>query len=130
VIKTEQALSIWQRMRVWGAAHAVDDLYQGLVPASVPYFVLDRHYGYVAASGLSLAATLGAALPQPIVGLLVDRYAASWLAPTGVGLAGVGVGLSGLVPGYHGGLGNAVRVRSGCGDVPSGGGQGGSARSR
>ena len=100
MIKTEQALSIWQRMRVWGAAHAVDDLYQGLVPASVPYFVLDRHYGYVAASGLSLAATLGAALPQPIVGLLVDRYAASWLAPTGVGLAGVGVGLSGLVPGY------------------------------
>lgn len=87
-------------MRVWGAAHAVDDLYQGLVPASVPYFVLDRHYGYVAASGLSLAATLGAALPQPMVGLVVDRYAASGLAPAGVGLAGVGVGLSGLVPGY------------------------------
>src|SRR5579875_2053783 len=39
----------WQRMRLWGLAHAIDDLYQGLVPASVPYFVLDRHYGYVAA---------------------------------------------------------------------------------
>ena len=46
-------------MRLWAAAHAVDDMYQGLVPASVPYFVLDRHYSYVAASGLALAATLG-----------------------------------------------------------------------
>ena len=52
-------------MRLWAAAHAIDDMYQGLVPASVPYFVLDRHYSYVAASGLALAATLGSSLPQP-----------------------------------------------------------------
>ena len=59
-------------MRLWAAAHAIDDMYQGLVPASVPYFVLDRHYSYVAASGLTLAATLGSSLPQPVIGLLVD----------------------------------------------------------
>jgi FSR family fosmidomycin resistance protein-like MFS transporter len=87
-------------MRLWGVAHAVDDVYQGLVPAAVPYFVLDRHYGYVAASGLSLAATLGSALPQMIVGVVVDRYGAGWLAGVGVSLAGIGAGLSGLVPGY------------------------------
>jgi FSR family fosmidomycin resistance protein-like MFS transporter len=40
-------------MRLWTVAHAVDDLYQGLVPSVVPYFVLDRHYGYVAASASS-----------------------------------------------------------------------------
>ena len=40
------AVPAWRRMRLWGAAHAVDDLYQGLVPASVPYFVLDRHYTF------------------------------------------------------------------------------------
>jgi MFS transporter, FSR family, fosmidomycin resistance protein len=90
----------WRRMRLWAAAHAVDDVYQGLVPACVPYFVLDRHYGYVAASGLSLAATLGAALPQLVVGLVVDRYPVSWMAGAGVGLAGIGVGLSGVLPGY------------------------------
>jgi len=94
------ALSAWQRMRLWGFAHAVDDVYQGLVPAAVPYFVLDRHYGYVAASGLSLAATLGSALPQMVVGVVVDRYGAGWLAGVGVSLAGIGAGLSGLVPGY------------------------------
>lgn len=43
------APSAWRRMRLWTVSHAVDDLYQGLVPSVVPYFVLDRHYGYVAA---------------------------------------------------------------------------------
>ena len=93
-------LSAWRRMRMWGLAHAVDDLYQGLVPASVPYFVLDRHYGYVAASGLTLAATLGAALPQPLIGILVDRLRSGWMAGAGLGLAGLGLGLAGLMPGY------------------------------
>ena len=87
-------------MRLWSAAHAVDDLYQGLVPACVPYFVLDRHYGYVAASGLALAATLGAALPQLVVGIIVDRYSVRWMAGAGVSLAGVGVGVSGIVSTY------------------------------
>ncbi|MFC8453903.1 MFS transporter [Kitasatospora sp. NPDC057223] len=92
--------SPWRRMRLWGIAHAVDDLYQGLVPASVPYFVLDRHYGYVAASGLTLAATLGSSVPQPFIGIAVDRLRAGWLAGAGVAVAGVALGLSGLVPSY------------------------------
>jgi MFS transporter, FSR family, fosmidomycin resistance protein len=92
--------SSWPRIRLWAAAHAVDDVYQGLVPACVPYFVLDRHYGYVAASGLSLAATLGAALPQLVVGFVVDRYLLRWMAGVGVSLAGIGLGMSGVLPGY------------------------------
>jgi FSR family fosmidomycin resistance protein-like MFS transporter len=87
-------------MWVWASAHAVDDLYQGLVPAAVPYFVLDRHIGYLGASGLALAATLGSALPQLATGVLADRRRVRWLAPAGVSLAGIGVGLAGLVPGY------------------------------
>jgi FSR family fosmidomycin resistance protein-like MFS transporter len=87
-------------MRMWGIAHAVDDLYQGLVPATVPYFVLDRHYSYVAASGLTLAATLGSSIPQPFIGLAVDRMKLGWLAAAGVALAGLGLGLSGLMPSY------------------------------
>ena len=87
-------------MRLWAAAHAVDDIYQGLVPACVPYFVLDRHYGYVAASGLTLAATLGAALPQLVVGFAVDRYSLGWMAGAGVSLAGLALGMSGVLPGY------------------------------
>jgi MFS transporter, FSR family, fosmidomycin resistance protein len=87
-------------MGLWGAAHAIDDMYQGLVPACVPYFVLDRHYGYVAASGLSLAATLGSSLPQIVVGFAVDRYCLGWMTAAGVSLAGLGAGMSGVLPGY------------------------------
>ncbi|WP_436532388.1 MFS transporter [Actinoplanes sp. HUAS TT8] len=93
--------SSWRRMRLWGTAHAVDDLYQGLVPATVPYFVLDHGYSYVAVSGLTLAAALGSSIPQPFLGVLVDRYRLDWLAAAGVALAGLGFGLSGLVGGWY-----------------------------
>ncbi|GAA1952362.1 MFS transporter [Catenulispora subtropica] len=87
-------------MSLWGTAHAIDDLYQGLVPATVPYFVLERHYSYLAASGLTLAATLGSALPQPAVGLAVDRWRLPHLAAIGVAIAGTGLGLSGVAGPY------------------------------
>lgn len=90
----------WTRMRLWAAAHAVDDLYQGLIPATVPYFVLDRHYSYLAASGLTLAATLGSSLPQPFIGVAVDRFRLGGLAGVGVAVAGLGAGLSGLAGPY------------------------------
>ena len=94
------APSTWRRMRLWALAHAIDDLYQGLVPSVVPYFVLDRRYGYVAASGLTLAATLGSSVPQPFFGVIADRRGAGWMAGAGVGLAGLGLSVAGLMPGY------------------------------
>jgi len=85
---------------VWASAHAVDDFYQGLVPAAVPYFVLERQFSYLGASGLALAATLGSALPQPVVGVLADRHRLPWMAPLGLSLAGIGAGLAGIAPTY------------------------------
>ncbi len=97
---SERQRTTWQRMRLWTLAHAIDDLYPGLVPAIVPYFVLDRHYGYVAVSGLTLAATFGSSLPQPFFGLVVDRLRAGWMAGAGIGLAGLGLSLAGVFPAY------------------------------
>ncbi|GEL22723.1 putative membrane efflux protein [Pseudonocardia sulfidoxydans NBRC 16205] len=94
------AATPWRRMRLWAAAHAVDDFYQGLVPAAVPYFVLQRDVGYLGASGLALAATLGSSLPQIAVGLLADRRRMPWMSPLGLALAGIGAGVAGLVPSY------------------------------
>lgn len=96
----ESVASTLKRMRYWVIAHAVDDFYQGIVPASVPFFVLERGYSYTAASGLALSATLGSALPQPILGVLADRRALLWLAPVGLTTAGIGAGLAGLAPTY------------------------------
>jgi MFS transporter, FSR family, fosmidomycin resistance protein len=92
--------SDWQRMRIWASAHAVDDLYQGLVPASVPYFVLERHFSYAAASGLALAATVGSAVPQLFVGWIADRRGVGWLSPLGLAVAATGFGLAGVAPTY------------------------------
>jgi MFS transporter, FSR family, fosmidomycin resistance protein len=87
-------------MRVWASAHAVDDFYQGLVPATVPYFVLERHFSYLGASGLAMAATLGSALPQLAIGVLADRRRLPWMSSLGIIVAGVGAGLAGLAPRY------------------------------
>ena len=92
--------SNWTRMRVWATAHAVDDLYQGLVPATVPYFVLERDFSYAAASGLALAATVGSAVPQLLVGWIADRRGLSWLSPAGLALAAIGFGLAGVAHSY------------------------------
>jgi len=97
-VPERQRLARWRRMRVWAAAHAVDDFYQGLVPEVVPYFVLERHYSYVGASGLAMAATLGSALPQLAIGVLADRRRLRWMSPLGLSLAGTGAGLASVVP--------------------------------
>ncbi|MGI5501971.1 MFS transporter [Lentzea sp. CA-135723] len=88
------------RMSVLVAGHAVDDLYQGAVPAVVPFLVLERGYSYLAAAGITVAATLLSSVVQPLFGVLTDRRPMPWLVPLGMTLAGVGVGLSGLSDSY------------------------------
>ena len=80
--------------------HAVDDLYQGAVPAIVPFLVAERSYGYLAASGITLAATLLSSVVQPLFGMLTDRRQMPWLVPLGMTLAGAGIGLSGVSDSY------------------------------
>jgi MFS transporter, FSR family, fosmidomycin resistance protein len=99
-VLTQPGASNWTRMRVWATAHAVDDLYQGLVPATVPYFVLERDFSYAAASGLALAATVGSAVPQLLVGWIADKRGLHWLSPVGLACAAVGFGLAGVVDSY------------------------------
>jgi len=78
------------------AAHVVDDLYQGVVPALLPFFVLERHYSYAAVAGLTLAATVLSSVAQPFFGWWTDRRPRRWMIPAGIVTAGIGVGLAGL----------------------------------
>lgn len=75
--------------------HGCVDVYQGLVPVLVPFLVTERGYDYGAVSVFVLAATLLSALAQPLLGLLADRWTATWLVPAGTAMAGAGVGLVG-----------------------------------
>ncbi|MBX7550840.1 MFS transporter [Streptomyces sp. tea 10] len=80
--------------------HACVDVYQGAVAALIPFLVAGRGYGYAAASGVVLAASLLSSVAQPLFGALTDRRAVPWLLPVSTLLAGLGISSSGLDGGY------------------------------
>jgi FSR family fosmidomycin resistance protein-like MFS transporter len=82
------------------ASHLVDDLYQGIVPAMLPFLVSERHYSYAAVAGLALAATVLSSVVQPAFGVLSDRKPRRWLIPVGMTTAALGVGAAGLFSSY------------------------------
>ncbi|HSF27245.1 MAG TPA: MFS transporter [Actinomycetes bacterium] len=82
-------------------AHAVDDLYQGAVPALLPFLVAERHYTYAAVAGLTLAATVLSSVAQPLFGWWTDRGARRWMIGVGMSMAALGVALSGLTTSYE-----------------------------
>lgn len=81
-------------------SHLVDDMYQGAVPAILPFLTLERGYGYAAATGITLAATVISSVAQPVFGALADRGRLLWLTPIGLLVAGIGIGLSGIGESY------------------------------
>ncbi|MFC7327050.1 MFS transporter [Marinactinospora rubrisoli] len=81
--------------------HACVDFYQGAVPALVPFLVADRSYGYAAAAGIVLAASLLSSVVQPLFGALTDRWALPWLLPVSTAVAGAGIAVSGMSDSYE-----------------------------
>jgi MFS transporter, FSR family, fosmidomycin resistance protein len=82
------------------SAHAIDDLYQGAVPALLPFLVVQRHYSYAAVAGLTLAATVLSSVAQPAFGWWTDRRPRRWMIPTGIVIAGSGVAMAGFTSSY------------------------------
>ncbi|MEU4605045.1 MFS transporter [Kribbella sp. NPDC023972] len=80
--------------------HACVDVYQGAVPALVPFLVTERGLGYVAVSGITLAATLLSSVVQPVFGVLTDRRPLAWLIPISMTTAGLGIALVGVGDAY------------------------------
>lgn len=88
------------RLGLLTGTHAVNDLYQGLVPALLPFMMLERGYSYTAVSGLMLAATGLSSMVQPLFGLYADRAPRPWMVPTGFCVAALGLVLVGLSESY------------------------------
>ncbi|MFF4614600.1 MFS transporter [Nonomuraea jabiensis] len=88
------------RTPMLAAGHAAVDFYQGAVPALVPFLVAGRGYGYVAVSGIVLAATLLSSVVQPVFGVLTDKWRMPWLIPVSTLVAGAGVALGGVTDSY------------------------------
>jgi FSR family fosmidomycin resistance protein-like MFS transporter len=82
------------------SSHVVNDAYQGVVPALLPFLVAERHYSYAAVSGLTLAATLLSSVAQPLFGWWTDRRPRRWMIPAGILTAATGVASVGLFSSY------------------------------
>ncbi|WP_406635854.1 MFS transporter [Amycolatopsis sp. WGS_07] len=80
--------------------HVVNDLYQGAVPALLPFLMSERHYSYAAVSGIALAATGLSSVVQPVFGMIVDRSHRNWLAPLGFLVAAGGIAAAGFANSY------------------------------
>ncbi|AJT63171.1 hypothetical protein T261_1485 [Streptomyces lydicus] len=80
--------------------HLVNDLYQGAIPAMLPFLMSQRHYSYAAVSGLAFAASGISSLFQPLFGALSDRKPRPWMVPAGFGTAAFGVMAAGLSGNY------------------------------
>jgi len=85
---------------VLSVGHAAADLFQGSVPALLPFLIRDRNYSYGAAATLFLMASLGSSLLQPLLGIYADKVRASWLMPVGLFLAAAGLALVGFAHSY------------------------------
>jgi FSR family fosmidomycin resistance protein-like MFS transporter len=81
--------------------HIGSDVFQGAVPALVPFFVNERGWSYAAAGVLVLIGSLGSSLLQPLAGAIGDRVHAPWLMPVGLLLASGGLGVAALATDYR-----------------------------
>jgi FSR family fosmidomycin resistance protein-like MFS transporter len=86
-----------RQMTRLAAAHAICDIYQGAVPALLPFLLAAHGWSYGTGSLLVLAATLSSSIVQPLFGHLSDKHPAPWLMPAGFLVAGAGLAIVGLL---------------------------------
>lgn len=76
---------------VLATGHFGSDFFQGTVPALLPFLVAERGYSYGKVGALVLAASLGSAFLQPILGAIADRIRGTLMMPAGLFLACLGL---------------------------------------
>lgn len=82
------------------AAHLVTDIFQGALPAMLPFLISERNISYASAALLIFAANATSLIIQPIFGVYSDKISAPWSLPIGILLAGVGLALTGIMPSF------------------------------
>lgn len=80
------------------AAHLINDVNQGVLPAMIPWLVTHRGLSLALAATLTLAANLFGSIVQPLFGYISDKTSTAWVIPAAVVLATGGTALIGLAP--------------------------------
>ncbi|HEX7362743.1 MAG TPA: MFS transporter [Bryobacteraceae bacterium] len=81
---------------VLAISHFATDLNQGVLPAMLPLFIVQRHFSYEVAAYLVMAISGASCFLQPVFGWLADRRPFPWLAPAGVLVAGIAMAFVGV----------------------------------
>lgn len=87
-------------IKLLSSGHLITDIYQGALPAMLPFLITEKHLSYAAAAFLIFAANLSSSIVQPIFGLYSDKISAPWTLPLGVFLGGIGIGVAGISSNY------------------------------
>lgn len=82
------------------SAHVVNDLYQGAVPAMLPFLALAHGYSHAAVAGLTLAATALSSVAQPALGWWADIKDRTWMVWLGTLVAASGIAVAGIAGEY------------------------------
>ena len=98
------------------AGHLGIELVSNFLPIVYPVLVAEAGFSFAQVGTVTLVATLGMTLPQPLLGLVVKRFAAGRLVVVAVVWCGLFYGAVGLVPRFWpllvvvalGGLGSAL----------------------
>ncbi|MBW6409597.1 MFS transporter [Clostridium weizhouense] len=88
-------------IRLFAAGHLVTDIYQGALPAMLPFLISEKNLSYAAAAFLIFAANASSSIIQPLFGVYADKISLPWALGTGVLLGGIGIGLSGIISSYN-----------------------------
>ena len=82
-----------QAIALLSLGHFLIDFCQGVVPALVPFLVVERQFSYAMAASLVFAIGATSSIVQPLFGSLADRVGVWWLLPASILLAGVSLSL-------------------------------------
>lgn len=80
------------------AAHLMNDINQGVLPAMIPWLVLHRGLSLALAATLTLAANLFGSVVQPLFGYISDKRPSAWVIPVAILFATGGTALIGFAP--------------------------------
>ncbi|MCE5335367.1 MAG: MFS transporter [Desulfobacteraceae bacterium] len=80
--------------------HMVVDIYQGALPAVLPFLKDHLDLSYTMAGVILIVSNITSSVIQPIFGMLSDRKEKAFLLPLGVFLAGAGFSLLPFTPSY------------------------------
>jgi FSR family fosmidomycin resistance protein-like MFS transporter len=85
---------------VLSLGHLVTDIYQGSLPAILPFLKENLSLSYAMAGAIMMASNLTSSVIQPLFGYLSDRKGKAFLLPLGCLFAGIGVSLLSLPSSY------------------------------